>query len=155
MKRAIKRGLRHMRSHHWAVAKCLYRLHGLPLQGPAIGHVWYFACGSNLGAENTFRGRRRMQLSRWEVGAISGFRLRVNLDGYPRGKAAPAKITRDSHGEVGGVLYEIAGRELVRLDSSEGVPGGTVGTCGLMHGRYRAASFLSLHTPRPEIHTLT
>jgi gamma-glutamylcyclotransferase (GGCT)/AIG2-like uncharacterized protein YtfP len=123
MKRAIKRWLRHMGSRHWAVAKCLYRLHGLPLQGPATGHVWYFAYGSNLDA-NTFRGRRRMQPRRWEVGAISGFRLRFNLDGYPRGKAAPANITPHSQGEVWGVLYEITRRELVRLDSSEGVPGG-------------------------------
>ena len=51
------------------------------------------------------------------------YRLRFNLEGRPRGKAAPANITADERAEVWGVLYRITRADLVRLDSTEGVPG--------------------------------
>ena len=55
---------------------------------------------------------------------IVGYRLRFNLDGRPRGKSAPANICPDERHEVWGVLYKITRRDLLRLDSTEGVPGG-------------------------------
>ena len=47
----------------------------------------------------------------------------VNLEGRPNGKAAPANLQPDPDAEVWGVLYRITRRDLIRLDSTEGVPG--------------------------------
>jgi cation transport regulator ChaC len=85
--------------------------------------VWYFAYGSNM-HDSAFRERRRMRPLEWRAGRITGYRLRFNLDGTPRGKAAPANICLDPAGEVWGVLYKITRREMLRLNSTEGVPGG-------------------------------
>jgi gamma-glutamylcyclotransferase len=49
--------------------------------------------------------------------------LRFNLEGRPLGKAAPANICPANGKEVWGVLYKVTRRELLRLDSTEGVPG--------------------------------
>ena len=54
---------------------------------------------------------------------IAGYRLRFNLEGRPKGRAAPANICPDPDQEVWGVLYKITRRDLLRLDSTEGVPG--------------------------------
>ena len=56
-------------------------------------------------------------------GRIRGYRLRFNLEGRPKGRAAPANIAADPDAEVWGVLYRITKRELVRLNASEGIPG--------------------------------
>ena len=57
-------------------------------------------------------------------GASAGLRvpLRFNLEGRPRGRAAPANLHADPQAEVWGVLYAITRRDLVRLDATEGVP---------------------------------
>jgi gamma-glutamylcyclotransferase len=47
----------------------------------------------------------------------------ASISGRPRGKAAPANLHRDPGAEVWGVLYRITRRDLLRLDSTEGVPG--------------------------------
>ncbi len=57
------------------------------------------------------------------AGRLKGYRLRFNLDGRPLGKAAPANICADETEEVWGVLYKITGREMLRLNLSEGIPG--------------------------------
>jgi gamma-glutamylcyclotransferase len=57
------------------------------------------------------------------TGHIKGYRLRFNLEGRPRGKAAPANLHPEPEAEVWGVLYRITRRDLIRLDSTEGVPG--------------------------------
>ncbi len=49
--------------------------------------------------------------------------MRFNLEGWPRGKAAPANISADPDAEVWGVLYQITRADLVHLDFTEGVPG--------------------------------
>ncbi len=49
--------------------------------------------------------------------------MRFNLEGRPKGKAAPANICPDADHEVWGVLYKITRRDMLRLDTTEGVPG--------------------------------
>ena len=71
----------------------------------------------------TFRVRRGIQVLECRSGRIKSYRLRFNLDGRPRGKAAPANLHPDPEAEVWGVLYRITRRDLLRLDSTEGVPG--------------------------------
>jgi hypothetical protein len=48
--------------------------------------------------------------------------LRFNLEGWPRGRAAPANLEPHPQVRVWGVLYAITRRDLVRLDASEGIP---------------------------------
>ena len=57
------------------------------------------------------------------AGRVRGHRLRFNLEGRPKGKAAPANICPDPNTEVWGVLYRITRAGLVQLDATEGVPG--------------------------------
>jgi len=64
------------------------------------------------------------------VGRIVGYRLRFNLEGRPKGKAAPANICPDADQEVWGVLYKITRRDMLRLDSTEGVPGRGISQLG-------------------------
>jgi gamma-glutamylcyclotransferase len=73
--------------------------------------------------DGTFCVRRGIQALECRPGRIKGYRLRFNLDGRPRGKAAPANLHPDLEAEVWGVLYRITRRDLLRLDSTEGVPG--------------------------------
>jgi cation transport regulator ChaC len=105
------------------VSRWHYRLHGLELTGRSSETVWYFAYGSNM-HDSAFLHRRRMRPLEWRAGRIKGYRLRFNLDGRPKGMAAPANICPDPAAEVWGVLYKITNREMVRLNSTEGVPGG-------------------------------
>ena len=107
----------------WALSRWHYRYHGLELQGRAGDAVWYFAYGSNM-HDSAFRERRRMRPLEWRVGRLAGYRLRFNLEGTPRGRTAPANICADPGAEVWGVLYRITRKEMLRLDLSEGVPGG-------------------------------
>ena len=73
--------------------------------------------------DGTFRIRRGILVLECRSGRIKGYRLRFNLDGRPRGKAAPANLHPDPLAEVWGVLYRISRRDLLRLDSTKGVPG--------------------------------
>jgi len=115
--------LRRLTAKSWMLARLHYRMHGLELSGRAGDTVWYFAYGSNM-HHSAFRERRRMRPVEWRVGRIRGYRLRFNLDGRPVGKAAPANISPDPDEEVWGVLYKITRREMLRLNSTEGIPGG-------------------------------
>jgi cation transport regulator ChaC len=107
----------------WLASRCVYWLHGLELTGRPSDRVWYFAYGSNM-HDSAFRDRRGMRPLEWRVGRLAGYRLRFNLDGKPIGKAAPANLAPDPHAEVWGVLYQITKADMIRLDASEGVPGG-------------------------------
>ena len=82
---------------------------------------WYFAYGANMHAA-TFRVRRGIQPFECRPGRIKGYRLRFNLEGRPKGKAAPANLCRDPDAEVWGVLYRITRRELIRLELHRGRP---------------------------------
>jgi cation transport regulator ChaC len=106
----------------WLLSRWHYRAHGLVLAGRPSDEIWYFAYGSNM-HESAFIQRRRMKPSERRVGRIKNYQLRFNLEGRPLGKAAPANICPANGKEVWGVLYKVTRRELLRLDSTEGVPG--------------------------------
>jgi cation transport regulator ChaC len=113
---------RRLLARSWLVSRWHYRKHGLVLRGRPSDKVWYFAYGSNM-HEGTFVERRRIKPLERRVGRIMGYRLRFNLEGRPKGKAAPANICPDTDQEVWGVLYKITRRDLLRLNSTEGIPG--------------------------------
>lgn len=106
----------------WLLSRCYYRFHDIRLEGQANDEVWYFAFGANM-HDSAFQERRGMHPLEWRAGRITGYRLRFNLDGRPIGKAAPANLCVDPRAEVWGVLYRIRRHDLLRLDSTEGVPG--------------------------------
>jgi len=118
----LLRRLRRLIAKSWVLSWCYYRLHGIALVGAPHEEVWYFAYGANM-HDSAFRERRGMRPLEYRPGRVRGYRLRFNLEGRPRGKAAPANLCIDSQAEVWGVLYRITRRDLVHLDGTEGVPG--------------------------------
>lgn len=104
------------------MAQLWYRAWGLRLDGRPDDPVWYFAYGANM-HDSAFLERRRMRPTEWRTGRLPGYRLRFNLGGFPKGRAAPANIQAAPDDEVWGVLHRITLRELVRLNVTEGVPG--------------------------------
>ncbi len=120
--RGLGRVWTHLILRAWPLARLWYRVWGLTLDGHPEEPVWYFAYGANM-HDSAFRLRRGMQPIEWRAGRITGYRLRFNLEGRPKGKAAPANISNEKEAEVWGVLYRISRRELVRLNASEGIPG--------------------------------
>ncbi len=122
VRRALKRTWVPLVLRVWPLARLWYRAWGLRLDGDPDDAVWYFAYGANM-HDGAFLARRRMQPMDWRVGRIRDYRLRFNLEGRPKGRAAPANIGSQQGAEVWGVLYSITRRELVRLNASEGIPG--------------------------------
>lgn len=118
LRRFLRRGI----AHSWFLSRLWYRLYGLRIEGRPEDEVWYFAFGANM-HDSAFRERRGMRPLEWRPGRIRGYRLCFNLEGRPVGRAAPANIFPDPAGEVWGVLYKLTRRDLVHLDSTEGVPG--------------------------------
>ena len=114
--------LRRWLAKSWWLSHCHYRLRGIPFPGRPHEEVWYFAYGANM-HDSAFRVRRGMSPLEWCAGRTNGYRLRFNLEGRPRGKAAPANLCADPAGEVWGVLYRITRAGLLHLDATEGVPG--------------------------------
>lgn len=116
------RKLRRLIAKSWVLSWCYYRLYGIRLVGPPGEEVWYFAYGANM-HDSAFRERRGMRPLEWRAGRVRGYRLRFNLEGRPKGRAAPANLEVYPQAEVWGVLYRITRRGLVQLDATEGVPG--------------------------------
>lgn len=114
--------LRRWLAKSWWCSRWHYRLRGVALAGRPEEEVWYFAYGANM-HDSAFRVRRGMSPLEWRPGRASGYRLRFNLEGRPRGKAAPANLCADPSAEVWGVLYRITRAALLHLDATEGVPG--------------------------------
>lgn len=121
-RRSVRRACVTVAIRVWPLARAWYRLKGLPLAGHPNELVWYFAFGANM-HESAFIQRRRMRPVERRIGRLPGYRLRFNLEGRPKGRAAPANISPDEEAEVWGVLYQISRRDLVRLNASEGIPG--------------------------------
>ncbi|WP_290649686.1 gamma-glutamylcyclotransferase family protein [Aquisalimonas sp.] len=105
----------------WWLSRIWYRLCGTRLEGRPDDHVWYFAYGANM-HEGVFRRRRGIEPIEWRPGRLPGYHLRFNMEGYPKGRAAPANVERAPSAEVWGVLYRITRRDLVWLDHTEAVP---------------------------------
>ncbi len=120
--RPVIEALRLAISMSWPLAGLYYRCRGVRLTGRPEDEVWYFAFGANM-HDSAFRERRNMRPIEWRPGRVKGYRLRFNLEGRPRGKAAPANISPDPAAEVWGVLYKITRADLIHLDRTEGVPG--------------------------------
>ena len=120
--RRLRPKLRRLIAKSWILSRCCYPLCGHRLSGRAKDEVWYFAYGANM-HDSAFRVRRGIQPLEHRSGHIKGYGLRFNLEGRPRGNAAPANLHPDPDAEVWGVLYRITRRDLIRLDSTEGVPG--------------------------------
>ena len=118
----LLRKLRRLIAGSWMLSWCYYRLRGTRLIGPPEEEVWYFAYGANM-HDSAFREQRGMRPLEWRAGRVRGYRLRFNLEGRPKGKAAPANIYPDANAEVWGVLYRLTRRQLLQLDATEGVPG--------------------------------
>jgi len=122
VRRTLRRAWLPVALSAWPLARLWYRAWGLPLDGAPDDVIAYFAYGSNM-HDSAFLERRRMRPTDWRVGRIKHYRLRFNLDGWPKGRSAPANICPAEGAEVWGVLYWITRRELIRLNASEGVPG--------------------------------
>jgi gamma-glutamylcyclotransferase len=120
--RRLRPKLRRLITKSWLLSRCYYRCRGTRLLGRAKDEIWYFAYGANMD-DATFRLRRGIEAREYRSGRIRGYRLRFNLDGRPKGQAAPANLHPDPKTEVWGVLYRITRWDLMRLDSTEGVPG--------------------------------
>ncbi len=120
--RRLRPKLRRLIAKSWILSRCYYPLRGHRLSGRANDEIWYFAYGANM-HDSAFRIRRGIQPLEQRTGHIKGYRLRFNLEGRPRGKAAPANLQPDPKAEVWGLLCRITRRDLMRLDSTEGVPG--------------------------------
>jgi cation transport regulator ChaC len=121
-RRSFRLRWRRLLTKSWILSRWHYRWHGQVLTGRPSDPVWYLAYGSNM-HHSAFRERRGMRPSEWRIARIKGYRLRFNLEGRPKGRAAPANICPDPGCEMWGVLYRITRRELLRLDATEGVPG--------------------------------
>jgi len=114
--------MRRLIARSWLLSRCYYPLRGARLLGRPNDQIWYFAYGANM-HDSAFRVRRGIQPLECRTGHVKGYQLRFNLEGRPRGKATPANLCSDRDAEVWGVLYRITRRDLMRLDSTEGVPG--------------------------------
>jgi gamma-glutamylcyclotransferase len=119
---AARRRMRRLVGKSWLLSRLYYPLRGARLVGRPTDEIWYFAFGANM-HDSTFHVRRGIRALECRPARIEGFRLRFNLEGRPKGKAAPANLYPDPQAEVWGVLYRITRRDLLRLDLTEGVPG--------------------------------
>lgn len=120
--RRLLRKSRRLIARSWLLSRCYYPLRGARLFGHPDEKIWYFAYGANM-HDATFRIRRGIQPLESRRGRIEGYQLRFNLEGRPRGKAAPANLCLNPGTEVWGVLHRITRRDLLHLDLTEGVPG--------------------------------
>ena len=86
---------------------------------PADQKYWYFGYGSNMNSK-VFQGRRAMRPTKIERAVLRDYRLVFNQPGIPWLEPSFANIEEAPGEYIEGVLYEISGAEMVRLDISEG-----------------------------------
>ena len=82
--------LRRVTAKSWLLSRCYYRCRGARLLGRPQDEIWYFAYGANM-HDATFRVRRGIQPLEHRSARIKGYRVRFNLEGRPKGKAAPCE----------------------------------------------------------------
>jgi gamma-glutamylcyclotransferase len=119
---AVRRRFRRLVARSWPLSRLYYPLRGARLVGRPTDEIWYFAFGANM-HDSAFRIRRGIHALESRPARVEGFRLRFNIEGRPKGRAAPANLCRDPQAEVWGVLHRITRRDMLRLDLTEGVPG--------------------------------
>jgi gamma-glutamylcyclotransferase len=73
--------------------------------------------------DSAFRIRRSIQPFECRPAASTAIEYASIWEGRPKGKAAPANLCMDPGAEVWGVLYRITRRDLIRLYTTERVPG--------------------------------
>jgi len=132
--RRLQPKLRRLIAKSWTPSHCYYPLRGARLVGRPSDEIWYFAYGANM-HDSASRVRRGIQPLECRPGHIKGYQLRVNLQGRPKGRAAPANLSPDPRADVWGVLCRITRRNLMRLDSKEGRL-----HCSGQRGRWQAVS---------------
>jgi hypothetical protein len=93
--------LRRLIAKSWILSRCYYPLHGHRVPGRAKDEIWYFAYGANMN-DRAFRVRRGIRPFECRPGRVNGYRIRFNLEGRPKGKAAPANLCMDPSAEVWG-----------------------------------------------------
>lgn len=86
---------------------------------PAHEKYWYFGYGSNMNSK-VFQGRRQMRPTKIERAVLKDYRLVFNQPGIPWLEPSFANVEEAPGEYIEGVLYEITGEEMVRLDISEG-----------------------------------
>ena len=115
-------GWRRLIAKSWALSKVFYRLRGLNIDGEPDERVWYFAFGANM-HDSASQARRALRPIEWRAGRVHGYRLRFNLDARPTGQATPGNPPPSRQPVAQARLNRITRAGLVRLDSTEGVPG--------------------------------
>ncbi len=131
--------LRRAVARSWLLSRGYYRLRGARLIGRPADEVWYFAYGANM-HDGTLRVRRGIQPLECRSGRIKDYRLRFNLEGRPRGKAAPANLRRETGAEVWGVAYRITRRDLMRLELDRRCSGRRLSSCRRRGREHRRAA---------------
>src|SRR5260370_20278485 len=114
--------LRRLIAKSWILSRCYYPLRGHRVPGRAKDEIWYFAYGANM-HDSAFRVRRSIQPFECRPGRVNGYRIRFNLVGRPKGKAAPANLCLDPDPHDWGGLYRITPSDPMPLDLAAGVPG--------------------------------
>ena len=95
----LRRALQQPFALAWTLSWLWYHFYGIRVDGRPDEEAWYFAFGANM-HDSAFHERRRMRPIEWRPGGVKGYRLHFNLEGRPRGKAAPANISADPQSEV-------------------------------------------------------
>jgi hypothetical protein len=111
---------RRLVARSWTLSWFYYRLHGVPLAGWPGEPIWYFAYGANM-HDRAFRDGAACGQSSSASGASAATGC-ASISSRPRGRSAPAICAR-MPGGVGACSTKVTRRDLLRLDSTEGVPG--------------------------------
>jgi hypothetical protein len=94
------------------------RLAGLPYALLVAGPVYYFAYGANMSTDVLCR-RRGLRPARSEAAELTGHRLVFDLRGIPWLEPAFASVRVEQGATVHGVLHELDGAAMQRLDGME------------------------------------
>ena len=121
-RRTIRIRWRRLLAKSWVLSRYHYRWHGQVLGGRPSDLVWYLAYGSNM-HHSAFRERRGMRPIEWRVAQRRGLSAALQSGRPAQRQSSAGEYFPDPDGEMWGVLYRITRRELLRLDSTEGVPG--------------------------------
>jgi hypothetical protein len=138
--------IRMLVARSWTLSWCLYRLLGARLIGPPHEQVWYFAYGPNMN-DSVFPGWRGMSPLEWRAGHARGYRLRFNLEGRPRGRAAPANLEPYPQAEFGAFSTRSRTATLSVWTLRRGFHGGAIAGSGWTRRTRKVTRAVDLHRP--------